>query len=106
MYTQIVRRSVSVGFCPLNPPRVGDFETGVLAQSPPLVGDLGGEDLGDDGLEDLCVHSSLLKGEGTRSLAPFSLGRRVGEGFAPLREEGNSHFLSLKSFIKHFQRYS
>ena len=24
------------------------------------------------------------------SLAPFSLGRRVGEGFAPLREEGNS----------------
>ncbi|MCY7320867.1 MAG: hypothetical protein LH660_03470, partial [Phormidesmis sp. CAN_BIN36] len=30
----------------------------------------------------------LPKGEGTRILAPFSLGRRAGEGFAPLREEG------------------
>ncbi|MCY7324386.1 MAG: hypothetical protein LH660_21945 [Phormidesmis sp. CAN_BIN36] len=38
--------------------------------------------------------SPLPKGEGTRLLAPFSLGRRVGEGFAPLREEGNSYFHS------------
>ncbi|MCY7320463.1 MAG: hypothetical protein LH660_01325, partial [Phormidesmis sp. CAN_BIN36] len=27
-------------------------------------------------------------------LAPFSPGRRVGEGFAPLREEGNSYLHS------------
>ncbi|MCY7323352.1 MAG: hypothetical protein LH660_16485, partial [Phormidesmis sp. CAN_BIN36] len=38
--------------------------------------------------------SPLPKGEGTRLLAPFSLGRRVGEGFAPLREEGDSYFHS------------
>ncbi|MCY7321662.1 MAG: hypothetical protein LH660_07635 [Phormidesmis sp. CAN_BIN36] len=31
--------------------------------------------------------SPLPKGEGTGFLAPFSPGRRVGEGFAPLREE-------------------
>ncbi|MCY7324448.1 MAG: hypothetical protein LH660_22270 [Phormidesmis sp. CAN_BIN36] len=35
--------------------------------------------------------SPLPKGEGTGFLAPFSSGRRVGEGFAPLREEGNSY---------------
>ncbi|MCY7320305.1 MAG: hypothetical protein LH660_00485 [Phormidesmis sp. CAN_BIN36] len=38
--------------------------------------------------------SPLPKGEGTRVLAPFSLGRRVGEGFAPLREEGISYLHS------------
>ncbi|MCY7323003.1 MAG: hypothetical protein LH660_14675 [Phormidesmis sp. CAN_BIN36] len=38
--------------------------------------------------------SPLPKGEGTGFLAPFSLGRRVGEGFAPLREEGNSYLHS------------
>ncbi|MCY7320817.1 MAG: hypothetical protein LH660_03205 [Phormidesmis sp. CAN_BIN36] len=38
--------------------------------------------------------SPLPKGEGTRLLAPFSPRRRVGEGFAPLREEGNSYFHS------------
>gem|GEM_PF-1989981 len=38
--------------------------------------------------------SPLPKGEGARSLAPFSLGRRVGEGFAPLREEGNLYLHS------------
>ena len=38
--------------------------------------------------------SPLPKGEGTRLLAPFSLERRVGEGFAPLREEGNSYLHS------------
>ncbi|MCY7323673.1 MAG: hypothetical protein LH660_18180 [Phormidesmis sp. CAN_BIN36] len=37
----------------------------------------------------ICPHPHPLpKGEGTRILAPFSLGRRAGEGFAPLREEG------------------
>ena len=35
--------------------------------------------------------SPLPKGEGTRLLAPFSPGRRVGEALAPLREEGNSY---------------
>ncbi|MCY7323562.1 MAG: hypothetical protein LH660_17595 [Phormidesmis sp. CAN_BIN36] len=34
--------------------------------------------------------SPLPKGEGTRVLAPFSLGRRVGKALAPLREEGIS----------------
>ncbi|MCY7322244.1 MAG: hypothetical protein LH660_10720 [Phormidesmis sp. CAN_BIN36] len=38
--------------------------------------------------------SPLPKGEGTGCLAPFSPGRRVGEGFAPLREEGNSYLHS------------
>ena len=38
--------------------------------------------------------SPLPEGEGTRFLAPFSPGRRVGEGFAPLREEGNSYLHS------------
>ncbi|MCY7323802.1 MAG: hypothetical protein LH660_18870 [Phormidesmis sp. CAN_BIN36] len=38
--------------------------------------------------------SPLPKGEGTRLQAPFSLGRRVGEGFALLPEEGNSYFHS------------
>ncbi|MCY7322535.1 MAG: hypothetical protein LH660_12240 [Phormidesmis sp. CAN_BIN36] len=36
--------------------------------------------------------SPLPKGEGARLLAPFSLGRRVGEGFAPLREEGGDSY--------------
>ncbi|MCY7321594.1 MAG: hypothetical protein LH660_07285 [Phormidesmis sp. CAN_BIN36] len=38
--------------------------------------------------------SPLPKGEGRRPLAPYSPRRRVGEGFAPLREEGNSYFHS------------
>ncbi|MCY7276317.1 MAG: sensor histidine kinase [Phormidesmis sp. CAN_BIN44] len=38
--------------------------------------------------------SPLPKGEGTGILAPFSPGRRVGEGFAPLREEGISYLHS------------
>ncbi|MCY7323850.1 MAG: hypothetical protein LH660_19120 [Phormidesmis sp. CAN_BIN36] len=38
--------------------------------------------------------SPLPKGEGIGFLAPFSPGRRVGEGFAPLREEGNSYLHS------------
>ncbi|MCY7323880.1 MAG: hypothetical protein LH660_19290 [Phormidesmis sp. CAN_BIN36] len=38
--------------------------------------------------------SPLPKGEGTRVLAPFSMGRRAGEGFAPLREEGISYLHS------------
>ncbi|MCY7321082.1 MAG: hypothetical protein LH660_04600 [Phormidesmis sp. CAN_BIN36] len=43
--------------------------------------------------------SPLPKGERTRLLAPFSLGRRVGEGFAPLPEEGDSYFhLATSSF--------
>ncbi|MCY7321665.1 MAG: hypothetical protein LH660_07650 [Phormidesmis sp. CAN_BIN36] len=44
--------------------------------------------------------SPLPKGEGTRLLAPFSLGRRVGEGFAPLREEGNSYFHSATPSLR------
>ncbi|MCY7323453.1 MAG: hypothetical protein LH660_17010, partial [Phormidesmis sp. CAN_BIN36] len=43
--------------------------------------------------------SPLPKGEGIGFLAPFSPGRRVGEGFAPLREEGNLylHSATLKT---------
>ncbi|MCY7320933.1 MAG: hypothetical protein LH660_03805 [Phormidesmis sp. CAN_BIN36] len=44
--------------------------------------------------------SPLPKGEGTRLLVPFSLGRRVGEGFAPLREEGNSYFHSATPLVR------
>ncbi|MCY7321402.1 MAG: hypothetical protein LH660_06270 [Phormidesmis sp. CAN_BIN36] len=43
--------------------------------------------------------SPLLKGEGIGSLAPFSPGRRVGEGFAPLREEGNSYLHSATPIL-------
>jgi len=49
----------SLRFSRLLPPKspiLGDFETGALTQSPPLVGDLGGKDLGDDRSKDLCVH--------------------------------------------------
>ncbi|MCY7323808.1 MAG: hypothetical protein LH660_18900 [Phormidesmis sp. CAN_BIN36] len=42
--------------------------------------------------------SPLPKGEGTRVL--FSLGRRVGEGFAPLREEGDSYSHSATPQIR------
>ncbi|MCY7322397.1 MAG: hypothetical protein LH660_11510 [Phormidesmis sp. CAN_BIN36] len=42
--------------------------------------------------------SPLPNGEGTGFLAPFSPGRRVGEGFAPLREEGNSYLHSATPF--------
>ncbi|MCY7322463.1 MAG: hypothetical protein LH660_11850 [Phormidesmis sp. CAN_BIN36] len=49
--------------------------------------------------------SPLPKGEGTRFLAPFSPGRRVGEGFAPLREEGNSYLHSATpEFSAHHAR--
>ena len=55
MYTQVVRRSVSVGFSPLNPPFWRTLKLERLAQSPPFMGDLGGEDLSNDGAEDLCT---------------------------------------------------
>jgi len=41
-----------------------------------------------------------LSQEERGSLAPFSLGRRVGEGFAPLREEGNSYLHSATPVFK------
>ncbi|MCY7321541.1 MAG: hypothetical protein LH660_07005 [Phormidesmis sp. CAN_BIN36] len=50
--------------------------------------------------------SPLPKGEGTGLLAPFSLGRRVGEGFAPLREEGNSYLHSATPrFLQNLSDY-
>jgi hypothetical protein len=49
--------------------------------------------------------SPLPKGEDTGFLAPFSLGRRVGEGFAPLREEGNSYLHSaMPNFLEQLDR--
>jgi len=53
VYTQVIDRSVSVGFSPLNPPEWGTLKPERLAQSPPFMGDLGGEDLGDDGIRRL-----------------------------------------------------
>ena len=43
-YTEIVDRFVSVGFCPLNPPNLGDFEIESLSSKSPRGGDLGGEE--------------------------------------------------------------
>ncbi len=53
VYIQVIDRSVSVGFSPLNPPEWGTLKPERLAQSPPFMGDLGGEDLGDDGIRRL-----------------------------------------------------
>ncbi|PSB17755.1 hypothetical protein C7B65_17780 [Phormidesmis priestleyi ULC007] len=63
VYTQVVRRSVSVGFSPPKSPILGDFETGISAQSPPLMGDLGGEDLGDDSDQKTRVYTVALRWE-------------------------------------------
>ena len=50
---------LSLRFSRLQPPEspiLGEFEPRALAQSPLLVGDLGGKDLSDDGSKDLRVH--------------------------------------------------
>jgi len=60
VYTEIVDRFVSVGFCPLNPPNLGDFEIESLSSKSPRGGDLGGRSRLKRSQKDLYVRAKNL----------------------------------------------
>jgi uncharacterized protein (DUF433 family) len=63
VYTQVIESSRGSGEPPPNPPILGDFRTNAVLQSPPELGDLGGEKAWSEASLDLCVHSRLSWGE-------------------------------------------